>query len=49
MALLCTQEEIADMVVKAGYEKKFDRSNVSRILCKFPEMEKLTKIQFTRI
>ena len=48
MALLCTQEEIADMVVKAGYEKKFDRSNVSRILCKFSELKKLTKLHFKK-
>ena len=40
-----TQEEIADMVVKAGYEKKFSHNRVSVILSQFSEMKKVTNFR----
>jgi hypothetical protein len=42
--LRCNQEEIADMVVEAGYEKKYTQQSVQLKLQEFEEFQKLAKL-----
>jgi len=41
-----TEQEIADAVISAGYEKTYGQPSVNAKLSEFPELEKLIKLQF---